>query len=376
MNKMKLSSVSVETMKEVIDGLVNESARDRICDSWKKKENRVAESYGKFIGEFQKLGVEHEEYLLELWKSNFPNKKKKGYPKDKVKTIEYFGSKRRWNKEFTELFKFCKGLGASKIVDCFAGTGVLGLLAAKCEYDMVHLNDLSSLIVNYHRVMGGDDNTLKEFFSCMVGADDYVKSNYKEICKELHRLVDRDVQANEADPVLAAAFYAAKHYGFDGQGGCSKGKDPLEEEMEPLHETCCMYCRVGNISQLSYKELVKQHAFNENSLIMLDPPYMPDTRKQGAYEVEFGKEQHEEMLKILTGTPGISAKVILCGYSHSMYDEYFQKRNLASNPPWHCIKLKRPGKRGANAVAKEHIWVNFEVVDLLKEHSDMFQLIY
>lgn len=376
MNKVKLSNVSVETTKNVIDGLVSESAIDRIGSSWEEKENRVVENHEKFICEFQKLGIEHEDYLLALWKSNFANKKKKAFPKNKVKTIEYFGSKRRWNKEFTELFEFCKGLGANEVVDCFAGTGILGLLAAKCGYKTVHLNDLSSLIINYHRVMSSDDDTLKKFFSCMVGADDYVKSNYKDLCKELHILAERNVQVDDADPVLAAAFYAAKHYGFNGQGGCSKSKAPLEEEMKPLYKTCCMYCRVGNISQLSYKELVKQHVFNTDSLILLDPPYMPDTRKQDAYEVEFGVEQHQEMLESLTGTAGVAAKVMVCGYEHPLYDEYFQNRNLASNPEWHCIKLVKAGKRSSDAVAKERIWVNFDVDELVAAHSDMFELIY
>lgn len=315
-------------------------------------------------------------HLVFFWNRNLSKKVKRAFPKNKVKTINYFGSKRRWNKEFIALFEYAKNLGANEAVDCFAGSGVLGLLAAKNGYGKVHLNDANPLVANYHRVMSDEDFTFNDFIVHLSTYDGYVKQNYYELCRELNKYIRGEETISRADAELAAKFYAVQHYGFDGQGGCSKKRAALENEVKALYDTYELYDNVRRITETSYKALVYRHLDKSNSLILLDPPYMPDTRKQDAYDVEFGVEQHREMLKTLTRTAGIAAKVMVCGYEHKMYDSYFRNKNLRINHEWHCIKLVKAGKRSSDAVAKERIWVNFDVDELVAAHSDMFELIY
>jgi DNA adenine methylase len=47
-----------------------------------------------------------------------------------------------------------------------------------------------------------------------------------------------------------------------------------------------------------------------------DPPYLPDTRKNGGYRYEMNLEDHKELVQILLKVKG---KVLLSGYRHEVY---------------------------------------------------------
>lgn len=95
-----------------------------------------------------------------------------------------------------------------------------------------------------------------------------------------------------------------------------------------------------------------------DTLFYLDPPYIPDTRKQKvSYDCEMSLEQHKELVdKLLT----IKGKVILSGYDHTIYNKLIDNN-------WKKILLgeysKRSQKSNSGELSKgqEFVWINFDI---------------
>lgn len=64
----------------------------------------------------------------------FPSniKKKRAYPKTKIKTLNYHGTKRAWVSEFEAIYNYvCSNFDVDTLIDCFGGSGFLSLLGAR-----------------------------------------------------------------------------------------------------------------------------------------------------------------------------------------------------------------------------------------------------
>lgn len=89
-----------------------------------------------------------------------------------------------------------------------------------------------------------------------------------------------------------------------------------------------------------------------DAVVYCDPPYVLSTRKNRRYyEFEMSDDEHEHLLKILTG---FQCRVILSGYRCELYGSYLQN--------WRCEDFKFRA-RGKTTI--ETLWCNFpEPVEL------------
>jgi DNA adenine methylase len=94
----------------------------------------------------------------------------------------------------------------------------------------------------------------------------------------------------------------------------------------------------------------------EDSLLYLDPPYLPSTRSDGAQEVydkEMTVEDHIAMLNMIKNSRG---KVVLSGYQSTLYTRMLNKEN------WRCKKkniANNSSQTKTKARRTECLWLNY-----------------
>ena len=117
------------------------------------------------------------------------------------------------------------------------------------------------------------------------------------------------------------------------------------------------------IENLDILDLIKKYD-KEDTLFYLDPPYVPETRKQKkSYDCEMTREQHIELINTLINVKG---KVILSGYDNDIYNK------LLDNG-WKKIILGEFSKRGQKTnngeltKGKEFVWINYDLEEMLED---------
>ena len=120
------------------------------------------------------------------------------------------------------------------------------------------------------------------------------------------------------------------------------------------------------IENLDVLDLIKKYD-KEDTLFYLDPPYVPETRKQKkSYDYEMTREQHIELINTLINVKG---KVILSGYDNDIYNK------LLDNG-WKKIILGEFSKRGQKTnngeltKGKEFVWINYDLDEILKDMEE------
>lgn len=297
------------------------------------------------------------------------------YPKSRIKTVDYYGSKRTWYAEFEKLLIYASDLGCDSCIDCFSGSGIISLLASRTQrYKKICLNELSYLVVNYHLVMKNDNAFEK--FKHLLKENEWFICNHFDYAKEFReRYIAKRIQVRGLSAKKAAFFYLIQYYSFNAQGGFVEKRKRASDYLEALGDTHLLYKNI-TITQFHYKKVLKANLNKENNLIILDCPYMQSERVQKeSYFVEFTERQHRYMLIELTKEVH-KAKILLCGYDSRLYTGYFLRFNKKHDRHWHCIKLLRAGSRKEGAEAKEMWWVNFDIDDFIKQNQNMFQMIY
>lgn len=92
----------------------------------------------------------------------------------------------------------------------------------------------------------------------------------------------------------------------------------------------------------------------DNSLIYLDPPYLPSTRSEGSqsiYEFELTVDDHVNLLNMIKSARG---KVIISGYSSPLYRTHLKE--------WNCKKrdvANHSGQGKSKQRRIECIWMNY-----------------
>ena len=93
-------------------------------------------------------------------------------------------------------------------------------------------------------------------------------------------------------------------------GSCAKWLSAIQ--MLPLiHER---FMRV-QIENADFRNVLKRYD-TPDTLFYCDPPYVPDTRRNGSYRHELTLDDHRELVEILLSLKG---KVLLSGYAHPVY---------------------------------------------------------
>lgn len=364
-----------------------------------------------------------QKHIFKVFTSNINRIKEikenvRDYPADWIYTLNYFGAKRSARVEYEILYMYvCNKYNVSVLADAFGGSGTISLLGAKSGlFSEIFLNELSYLTINYHYVMKNENPIKKngtreqeyqyfeDFIYHLTKINEFkfddIKRSYKmftfqqKVITKKHKSgkmesiqiwVPKRIQIRKANVKHAVLFYLMQFYAMRGDGEYDpkqiKNKLGIEVYREPcdyifeLRKTHELYKNIV-LSQKYYKKFIKNFLDNKSALIVLDPPYLAKTRiHKDSYVFEMSNRQHRYLLQELTKY-NYDSKIILCSYNNYMYNHYFDLFNKKQNQiVWHNVKMKKRHNSCIDLKKRryEHIWVNFDVTDLIKNNPDYFE---
>lgn len=201
------------------------------------------------------------------------------------------------------------------------------------------------------------------------------KERYNQLAEDAEEYIAKGNRYRGTVSVKRAIlYYLYRHYTFYGRSSFAPNRENATFNILDLVYTRQFYKNVKGISNLYYKKFISQYLFNENALVMLDPPYMTQTRfdTNAYHKWEFTEKQQRYFLEYIS-QPGVVAKVIVCGYSTSFYDRRLHKYNLEKGCHWQKVHILKAGskKRGA----REYIWVNFDFTSLALQFPKFFEMV-
>jgi len=129
------------------------------------------------------------------------------------------------------------------------------------------------------------------------------------------------------------------------------------EKLQDIHD------RLKNviIECLDFKEILKKYKDIEDCFIYVDPPYY----NLNYYLVNFTIEDHKALLDILKTS---KAKWLLSGYDNELYNSMLKDfYRLEIEVPKHSLILNENTKKSKKPVAKEVLWANYDIKELLNE---------
>lgn len=101
------------------------------------------------------------------------------------------------------------------------------------------------------------------------------------------------------------------------------------------------------IENLDWQKLIARHD-KPDTLIYLDPPYLPSTRVKGKYPHELTEEDHERLIDALNNLQ--HAKYALSGYPSELYDTKLNYKHRAT----------KMARTKTNSVREEVLYLNYE----------------
>ena len=223
--------------------------------------------------------------------------------------VPWFGGKSRMAKTIIEHFP-----RHTIYVEPFGGGG--WVLFGKQPSAVEVYNDLDHGLVNFFRVLRDPDKASKLFFNLTLSP--YSRTEHTD-CKAEWEDSDCPIEMARSWMVVARQSFAAM---FDGSWGASKSSTGGMSQQASSW--------LGGISILSAAHLRLMRVLIENqdyrrlmprfdtgdTLFYCDPPYVPETRRNGGYRCEMSTEDHTELVGMLLELKGM---VILSGYESAVY---------------------------------------------------------
>jgi len=257
--------------------------------------------------------------------------------------------------------------------------GGASLLFAKDPSPVEVYNDLDSGLVNFFRVLRDPEKFIRFYHLASFTPHSREEFNF---CRATWQECEDEVE-------LAYRWFIVARMSFGGDfghswafavtqsrrgmaGTTSKWLSTLEM-LPAIHERMM---RV-QIEHDDFRNVIKTYDTPE-TLFYLDPPYVPETRKDGKYKHELAIEDHEELVNLILGVAG---KVILSGYNHPIYKPL-------ENAGWERIdfqtacyavaKTRATGIQGEGAATKraprvESVWINLQARQLKDPQAQLFQ---
>jgi DNA adenine methylase len=246
--------------------------------------------------------------------------------------------------------------------------GSAALLFAKESVGAEVYNDIDGDLVNLFRVIR---DHFDEFYR-RVALTPYSREEYM-FCKETYKDCD--------DPIeRARRFFVAIRQAFNGNPEAGwryslkiKKRGLLASVsawLSALEELPYAYMRLIHvqIENLHWRECMeKYNDWEWAGFFYLDPPYLPDTRReQKVYKFEMSRKDHEELVEwLLTKS---KTKVMLSGYDNDLYFELEKagwKKICFDVSCYAAGKTRATGILGEGATLRhgqrrqECIWVNY-----------------
>lgn len=264
-------------------------------------------------------------------------------------------------------------------LDGFAGSGTLTINRDTSFLEKSIMIEKSYPVFLMHKMLK-ETSTYEEYITriCNLNVD-----------KNLYCEADQAKKNNYegyGDMDIAVCEYVLRTNAYSGIVGSYVNRDiDYNERYTCLMEIHDRYkdCELINGDSLPY---IKKYAQYREAFLVLDPPFMQETRKStGQYDFEYSDQQHMDLLEILKEA---NADVVLMGYDKAvkgegmnLYDRvlkesngrqwykfYFEKKDMIS-------KIEKGGERNNKYQA---MWINFyphnTVLNNFRELDSLVQL--
>lgn len=109
-----------------------------------------------------------------------------------------------------------------------------------------------------------------------------------------------------------------------------------------------------------FRKMLKIKSLNVKIFLYLDPPYLMESRKDKhkQYRFEMTREQHIELLQLITKIPTRLAMVAISCYKNKLYQEYLKD--------WNYITFESQTRHGK---ATEYLYMNYDMPRELHDYS-------
>ena len=254
----------------------------------------------------------------------------------------------------------------------FFGAG--SLFFAKEPVKIEVINDIDGDLMNLYAVLR-DEEKFARFYR-LAYLTLYSRGEYNEALRKFRNKEWKD------NVERAHLFFVLARMSFGGHLGNSWGYN-ITETLKAVRNYLSAIDRLPEIHErlrrvqvecddwLSvwhrYVPVWKEKGFK--AFVYLDPPYMPETRRNGSYRFEFTEKQHEELVEVIKKERGV--KIMLSGYPSQLYEELERCgcRKVCWNVACHAAgRTRYTGIQGEGATFKkgqrrmECIWMNYHKI--------------
>jgi DNA adenine methylase len=241
-------------------------------------------------------------------------------------------------------------------VEPFGGGG--SILMAKEPSSVEVYNDLDKGLVTLFRVIR-DPEKFGRFYHLAINTP-YDREEWRA-CRDWEKYSD--------EVVRAWAFFVSVRQNFAGlrtswgrtitssHRGMAESASSWMAIMEMLPEIHHRLMMV-QVENKDFRAILREYDTQE-TLFYCDPPYIPETRRDGKYEHEMTADDHKELVKILLG---LKSKVVLSRYAHDIYEPLEKAGWERKDWETHCIvaggtratkKRVRMKRKGGKCLDKE-----------------------
>jgi len=247
-------------------------------------------------------------------------------------------------------------------VEVFGGGA--SLLFGKTPSPVEVYNDLDSGLVNFFRVLRDPEMFAK--FHSLVSLTPYSREEYN-LCRASWEECDDEI-------IRAYRWFVVARMSFGGHFAHSWG-NVVTTSCRGMASTCSQWLSTIDMLPLIHERLMRVQIENADfrniltrydtpdALIYCDPPYVPDTRRDGRYKHEMSLQDHSELVEILLK---VKAMVILSGYRHSIHTQLEQAGWERKDYETSCHAAARTRASGilGNGSGKrmqprvESVWIN------------------
>ena len=243
-----------------------------------------------------------------------------------------------------------------------ACAGGLALLIAKKPSKIEVANDKNRMVYTFWKTLR--DPATGERLRQALQYTEYGREQY-ELCKNSWR------DESLPDVERVRRWFVFLQQSFSREETRDSGwRMPYGRQSEHRAEVNVWVNKVGRLDAVAYRlrrvalenrdclEVMRDYD-GEDTLIYLDPPYLPESRSEtDNYEHEMTPEQHEALLELANKS---HSQVIISGYSSPMYEQALRA------PTWERYAIERPSQIHNNEQAG-HVGTRTEVI-WLKQHT-------
>jgi len=240
--------------------------------------------------------------------------------------------------------------------------GAASLLFAKKPSKIEVYNDIDSDVVNLFRVLRNEED-FKEFQK-LANLTPYSRENFYYCRDTLLSTTNKIERAYKFFVVMRQSFSGTgENWGFDVKS--YRGVLPTNvlsylSAVKRLPEIADRILRV-QIEHDDFRKIISRYD-TERTFFYLDPPYLPDTRRDGGYKHEMTIEDHKDLLKLITNIKG---KVLLSGYDNELYQNYLKNWHKIDFRVSTSVPLRKKEEKEENNFEEnfriETVWMNYEM---------------